>query len=244
MVFDWNLVWSSLCSGLFIVLGTLIALCLKRISHKTLAVILGFAAGIMLAMSTFDLLPVALECGTIFHCGAGIVLGVLFMLLIDKCFFSHHHFKNQSVDENYLKIGLFIAASVALHNLPEGFALGAGYEVAPELGLVFALAIALHNVPEGISIGAPLKLAKLNSFYIVLISLAVGLFTLLGTFVSFCFANMSGGFLSASMGFSAGSMLYIVSDELIPEAHKSHSTLANIGFFLGFLLMFGITYLG
>jgi ZIP family zinc transporter len=241
MVFDWNLIVSSIFSGLFIVLGSFIAVCLRRISKRTLAIILGFAAGIMLAMSTFDLLPVALECGTIYHCGFGIILGVLFMMLIDKCFFSQHHFKNQSVDENYLKIGLFIAASVALHNLPEGFALGAGYEVAPELGVVFALAIALHNVPEGISIGAPLKLAKLNSLYIILISLAVGLFTLVGTLISFIFTNMSGGFLAASMGFSAGSMLYIVSDELIPEGHKNNPAWANIGFFLGFLLMFSIT---
>lgn len=244
MSFDLNIVWSSLCSGLFIVLGSLAAVCLKKISHKTLAVILGFAAGIMLAMSTFDLLPVALECGTVYHCSLGIVLGVFFMLLIDKCFFAHHHFKNITVDQNYLKIGLFIAASVALHNLPEGFALGAGYEVAPELGLTFAFAIALHNIPEGISIGAPLKLAKLNSLYILLIALAVGLFTLVGTVISFAFTDMTGGFLSVSMGFSAGSMLYIVSDELIPEGHKNHPTRANIGFFLGFLLMFAISYLG
>lgn len=236
-----NLIWSSLCSGLFIVLGSVAALCFRRISPKMLAAILGFAAGIMLTMSTFDLLPVALESGTIWQCGFGILLGVLFMMLIDKCFFAHHHFENRQVDENYLKIGLFIAASVALHNLPEGFALGAGYEVAPELGLTFALAIALHNVPEGISIGAPLKLAKLNPAYILLISLAVGLFTLVGTAVSLGFSNMSGGFLSISMGFSAGSMLYIVSDELIPEGHKNDPTWANIGFFLGFLLMFVIT---
>lgn len=240
MTFEWNIVLFSLCSGLFIVLGAVVALCLKRISPKMLAVILGFAAGIMLAMSTFDLLPVALEYGTVIHCSLGIILGVAFMFLIDKGFFSHHNFKGAENENSYKKIGLFIAASVALHNLPEGIALGAGYEVAPTLGLVMALAIALHNVPEGISIGAPLKLANMKPLYILLVSLVVGLFTLVGTFISFLFAGMSENFLSVFMGFSAGSMLYIVSDELIPEGHKNSPIWANVGFFLGFLLMFAI----
>ena len=243
MFFDWNVVGFSLCSGLFIVLGAVVALCLKKISHKMLAVILGFAAGIMLAMSTFDLLPVALEYGTIYHCGLGIVLGVAFMFLIDKGFFSRYNFRGEGEEKSYMKIGLFIAASVALHNLPEGIALGAGYEVVPELGLAMALAIALHNIPEGISIGAPLKLANLKAHWILLVSLIVGLFTLVGTFISFCFAGTSDSFLSVFMGFSAGSMLYIVSDELIPEGNKKSPLFANIGFFLGFLLMFVITFM-
>lgn len=240
MTFDWNIVAFSLCGGLFIVLGTVIALCLKTISKRILAVILGFAAGIMLSMTTSDLLPVALEYGSVYFCALGIIIGVGFMLVIDKFFFTVDRFKGSDTENNYMKIGLFIAASVAMHNLPEGIALGAGFEVAHEIGFAMALAIALHNVPEGIGIGAPLKLAKMKSIYILLVALVVALFTLVGTLISFLFADMTGNTLSVFMGFSAGSMLYIISDELIPEGHKNNPFFANIGFFLGFLLMFAI----
>lgn len=240
MTFDWNIVVFSLCGGLFIVLGTVIALCLKNISKKVLAVILGFAAGIMLSMTTSDLLPVALSHGSVLYCALGILLGVGLMIVIDKFFFTVDRFKGTDTDNNYMKIGLFIAASVALHNLPEGIALGAGFEVAHEIGFAMALAIALHNVPEGIGIGAPLKLAKMKPVYIFLVALVVALFTLVGTLISFLFTNMTGNMLAVFMGFSAGSMLYIISDELIPEGHKNNPTFANIGFFLGFLLMFTI----
>ena len=137
-----------------------------------------------------------------------------------------------------MKMGYFIAAGIALHNLPEGLALGAGYQAAEELGSMIALAILLHNIPEGMGIAAPLKAGGTRSITILCITSSAGLFTPLGTLIGVLIFNISPLFISLSMGFAAGAMIYIVSDELIPESHKQHSHYANLGIAFGVLLTF------
>ncbi len=250
MEVSWHILLVSLLGGLATAIGALIVIFMKDISSRNLSFVLGLAAGIMIAISTFNLMPVALSAGTPLVAALGFVLGAAFMLLLDTVterFFGnplHGENKDGKMDgTGFYRMGLLIAGGIALHNLPEGLALGAGYEVTAELGTALAVAIGFHNIPEGIGIAAPLKMAGVRSWLVVVITALAGLFTLVGTLISFMILGISPHLVSGSMGFAAGAMIYIASDELIPQSHRQHSHGANIGILLGILLVFIITNL-
>jgi ZIP family zinc transporter len=238
MIIDWNILLISTISGLATGVGAIVLMFFGTIRRKMLSALLGFAAGIMIAISTFGLLPQALEFGSVTLASTGFAAGLFIMLLLDNRIPHLHYFQKEGVCGEYAKMGIFIALGIALHNLPEGLALGAGFEAAPTFGKMIALAIALHNIPEGIGIACPLKMAGVTPGKIFLITATAGLFTPLGTLLGFFLFNLSTSFISMSMGFAAGAMIYIVSDELIPESHRHHSHSANIGIALGILLTF------
>ena len=228
----------STVTGLATGLGALIVSCCGDFSNRTISALLGFAAGIMISISTINLLPSAVQYGNIYLAGGGFFAGVIAMLFLDNII-PHLHFLQKEGRENaYMKMGFFIAAGIALHNLPEGLALGAGYQAAEELGSMIALAILLHNIPEGMGIAAPLKAGGTRNITVIGITSLAGLFTPMGTLIGILIFNISSLFISIAMGFAAGAMIYIVSDELIPESHKQHSHYANIGIALGVLLTF------
>ncbi|MDD2497013.1 MAG: ZIP family metal transporter [Desulfitobacteriaceae bacterium] len=228
----------STITGLATGLGALIVSCCGHFSKRTLSALLGFAAGIMISISTLSLLPSAVQYGNAFLAGGGFFAGVITMLFLDNLIPHLHFFQKEGRNKAYMKMGYFIAAGIALHNLPEGLALGAGYQAADELGTMIALAILLHNIPEGMGIAAPLKAGGTRSINIIGITSLAGLFTPMGTLIGILIFNISNLFISLAMGFAAGAMIYIVSDELIPESHKQHSHYANIGIALGVLLTF------
>lgn len=228
----------STITGLATGIGAVVVNLLGPLSSKVLSALLGFAAGIMIAISTLNLLPMAIEFGSIYIAGFGFLLGVLIMLLLDN-FVPHLHIMcKEGEDYSYLKMGFFVASGIAMHNLPEGLALGAGFEAAEELGVMIAAAILLHNIPEGMGIAAPLKKACVNKLHIIGITSLAGLFTPLGTLLGILIFGISPTFISICMGIAAGAMIYIVSDELIPESHKQHSHSANMGIAFGILLAF------
>ncbi|NLY53095.1 MAG: ZIP family metal transporter [Firmicutes bacterium] len=139
-------------------------------------------------------------------------------------------------DLNMLRCGLFMAIGIALHNLPEGLAIGAGYISSASLGLTIAISLALHNVPEGMVTAAPLLLGGVNKWLVIGITTAAGLMTPLGTFLGAAVLSVSPEFISSAMALAGGAMIYIVSDELIPQSHEYHSHAANFGLVAGFVL--------
>ncbi len=240
---DWEVLAISTASGLATGIGALILMFFGTIRRKALSALLGFAAGIMIAIATLGLLPEALEFGTITSAGGGFALGLAMMLFLDNRIPHLHMFQKEGVNGEYAKMGMFIALGIALHNLPEGLALGAGYEAAPAFGKMLALAIALHNIPEGIGIACPLKMSGAKPLRIFGIACLAGLFTPIGTLLGFVPFGISEVFISMAMGFAAGAMIYIASDELIPESHRQHSHSANIGIAMGVLVTFIGEYL-
>lgn len=239
----------SFLAGASTVLGVFVLMIFGKPTEKILALLLGFAGGIMTAISVFELMPEAVELGSVISAIIGFLLGAAMMFALDKVMpHSHMSESDHLVVENpdkfkYMRnpiarTGFLILFGIALHNLPEGLAIGAGLEASPELGMVIALAIGLHNIPEGLAIAGPLKAGGLGSGKIILFTLAAGLMTPIGAAIGLLFFSISPVFVGGSLAFAAGAMIYIVNDELIPQANSMHSHFANLGLIAGLLVAF------
>lgn len=200
--------------------GGLIALVLKKPKNELLSFFLGFAGGIMLAIVFSDLLPEAVEFGGIVPAIVGLIIGTLLILMLDL-YLPHTHFF-QGTDEYacYVRTGAMLGLGIAMHNLPEGIAIGAGYMASPTLGLGLAVTIAIHNIPEGMAMAAPMCAGGVSIKRVLLYTGMAGLPMGIGAFIGASVSNISPVVLSLALGFAGGAMLYIVFDELIPDAQK------------------------
>lgn len=245
-----SLIYSFL-AGSSTALGALLLMLFKSPEKKVLATLLGFASGIMIALSVFELMPEALELGSLFIVVTGFLAACLMMYAVDRLL-PHAHMslsselevenpeKMSRVDPGILRTGYLIFFGIALHNIPEGIAIGAGLEARPELGLYIAVAIGLHNIPEGLAVAGPLKAGGLGNMRIFAFTLGAGLTTVIGTAFGLLIFNISGALVSAALAFAAGAMMYIVNDELVPKANALHSHSANAGIIAGLLLGFSL----
>lgn len=215
-------------------LGALITVIIKNLSLKLLSLSLGFASGIMIGISTLSLIPESLAAGTVYTTLGGFACGAVFLWLVDA-FLPHIH-KTETECDMYLKMGYFIAIGIAFHNLPEGIAIGASNEVSSDLGFYTSLSIGIHNVAEGICVAMPLCLGKVGKSRIIFITTLTGLATLFGTLIGVSIMQISTMFISFSLAFAAGAMIYICSDELIPHSHSVHSHNANFGIIIGIVV--------
>jgi len=229
-----SILWFSFLAGLVTGAGALIAIILKNPSDKLLSSSLGFASGIMIGISTLSLIPQSLETGTVYLCVGGFVCGALFLYLVDATL-PHIH-KYEADCDMYMKMGSFIAVGIALHNLPEGMAIGTTSQISMDLGLKTAFSIGIHNIAEGLAIAMPLCFGKMDKTRIVFVTTMTGLATLIGALIGVKLEQISYSFISFSLAFAAGAMIYISSDELIPHSHHVHSNTANISILAGIML--------
>lgn len=226
--------------------GAVIGFFVKDVDHKTNDVILGFAAGIMLAAAINGLILPAFELvdtAGMFVPVAGIFAGALFLNLMDK--FTPHLHKLSGVDieehqdnRNLSRAMLFVMA-VAIHNLPEGLAAGVGFgndDVAA--AVTVAVGIALQNVPEGIVTVSPLVMAGVKRSRAVVLAAVTGLIEVAGTFIGYSLSTLSSQILPFALAFAGGTMLYVISDEMIPETHShGFERRATYSLLVGFTVM-------
>jgi ZIP family zinc transporter len=227
----------SLLAGLATALGCIIVLFAKHPGQRTLAVILGGAAGVMLAVVTLDLIPAALKTGTPLQAAAGIIIGAGTLWLIDSFLTMHRVTLSFHKNSAMRRLGYLMAIGIALHDLPEGMAIAGAYAADGRLGPLLALSIALHNIPEGIATAAPLKMGGLRHKQILLINILVSLFTPLGTMFGLFIVHLSPGYLSFLLALAAGAMLYLIKDELLPAAQSRHLLWCWTGVIFGFAFL-------
>ncbi len=230
-------------------LGTVPALFIREIPQKLSDAMLGFAAGMMLAASAFSLLLPGVEAGSEFFNNGflggmivivGMAIGVALMLGLDA-FTPHEHFETGPCGPGYERCGrawLFVFA-IALHNFPEGMAIGVGYAQGDlSVGLPLTTAIALQDIPEGLAVALTLRVAGFSSKFSVIIAALTGTLEPMGAMLG---VSLAGGLLIAypiGLGLAGGAMLFVVSHEVIPETHRNgHQTVATIGLMVGFALM-------
>lgn len=215
-------------------LGGIIGLIFKNPSNKVLSFILSTSSGLMLAIISFELLPEACNIANLFWVIIGIIIGIIAMICCNF-FVKGKYIKSEK--NSLLKTGIIVSIGLALHNIPEGLAIGSGFENSIKLGLSLAIAIAIHDIPEGISMAAPMKKGGLSSGKILLYVILSGVTTGIGAFVGAIVGNISVKIIAICLSFAAGAMLYIVSGELTPESNKLHSgKISSMGNVLGFIL--------
>ena len=191
----------------------------------------------MTSIICFDLIPETLEIVSITPCIFGIFIGILSMIYCNNLINKYCNTLNYLKENSMLKTGLIIAIGLAVHNFPEGLAIGAGFGSSSNLGFKLAIAIALHDIPEGISIALPLKNSGISKFKAIFITIISGLTTGLGAFLGAIIGNISEILIGISLAFATGAMLYIVTCELIPESKRRYSgRFASLGNMLGLII--------
>ena len=236
------------------VVGALGGFAFKKISHSFSDIVLAFAAGVMLAAAVIGLILPSLEYGddSVFALPMtvlGIFCGALCLNLIDKLV-PHLH-KMAGVDqeahpdktEQLNKVLLFVMA-IAIHNLPEGIAAGVGFGTGDTAeALIIAAGIALQNIPEGMVIIAPMLAAGMSHGRTFAIALLTGIVEVIGTLLGFFAVSVSTAILPFALAFAGGTMLYVISDEMIPETHAHGSERgATYALLVGFCLMLAMSF--
>lgn len=237
---------ASILAGLATGVGALPALFFKNISNNLFNSLLGAAAGVMLAATAFSLLIPGIEFGNaiwpakgIYVVSLGMLVGAAFLHYADKQL-PHIHF--DSISDTQLnslkKIWLFVIA-ITIHNFPEGMSVGVSFG-AGELknGLSITIAIALQNMPEGLAVALPLVGLGYNKWRAVAIATITGLVEPVGGLLGITMVTVFQSVLPIAMGFAAGAMLFVISEEIIPETHSTgRSRLATFTLMLGFIVM-------
>lgn len=235
---------ASLIAGLATATGAIPIFFTKNVNEKFMDTILGFAAGVMLAATSFSLLMPALDIAKgntflVFLVAAGVLIGGIFLDVIDKNI-PHFHvmggFEGKSSRMN--KLILFILA-ITIHNFPEGLAVGVSFGAGNvNDGLAIAIGIGLQNIPEGFAVAFPLLAEGVSKKKAFLITLLTGIVEPIGGIIGAGVVQIAKPILPFALAFAAGAMLFVISDEIIPETHKKETArTATYGVIIGFVIM-------
>jgi len=244
---------ASFVAGMFTAVGAIPIFFMRRLSREVEDSLMGFGAGVMLAATAFELvLPAAsaaeADYGSAWMAalvvGTGIGLGGLFLLALHRLV-PHEHFvtgpQSGADPQKIRRVWLFVFA-IALHNLPEGLAVGVGFG-GGELsdGVALAIGIGLQNIPEGLVVAVALMSLGYSRWTAFGVTLLTGLVQPLGGLIGAGAITLMEMLLPWGLAFAAGAMLFVISHEIIPESHRrGHEGKATFGVLLGFVVMLSI----
>ena len=225
--------------------GALLGFVFKKISHKMSDIIMAFAAGVMLAAAVLGLIIPSVEYGGKYGLVVtvvGIFAGAVVITLVDKLVPHLHAMVGTEVEVHRnaeLNKVLLFTLAIAIHNLPEGIAAGVSFGSEDVTrALLIAGGIALQNIPEGMIIIAPMLAAGVTRGRTLLIALATGLVEVVGTLIGYFAVSVAAAVLPFGLAFAGGTMLYVVSDEMIFETHSHGSQrAATYALLVGFCVM-------
>lgn len=233
-------------AGITTGIGALPILFTDNISEKMLDILMGFSAGVMLAATAYSLILPAIEYGgsdldAVLIASAGIMLGGFILDLFDR-FLPHTHLvskKHEGMDGTKLTgIWLFVFA-IAMHNFPEGMATGIGFGTGNVSdGIIIATSIAIQNLPEGLAVAVSLRKAKYSKYFALGVATLTGLIEPIGAALGVGLASVFQPMIGFILAMAGGAMLYIISDEIIPETHsRGFEKEATYGIMVGFIVM-------
>ena len=233
------------------IFGAIIGFFFKKISHKFSDIVLSFAAGVMLSAAVIGLVLPAVEHGGNWGIPVavlGILCGAVCLNLIDKLVPHLHRLSGAEQeghpDQKKLNKVLLFVMAIGIHNLPEGIAAGVGFGTGNEgEAMAIALGIALQNIPEGMVIIGPMLAAGMSKKRTFFIALLTGLVEVAGTLLGYFAVKLSTAILPFALAFAGGTMLYVISDEMIPETHHDGSQRgATYALLIGFCLMLAMSH--
>lgn len=233
------------------VFGSLLGFAFKKISHRFSDIVLSFAAGVMLAAAVLGLILPSLEYGGgksgLLITIAGIFTGALCLNVIDKLVPHLHRIMGNDIEAhpnaNLSRVLLFVTA-IAIHNLPEGIAAGVGFGSGnTNQALIIAGGIALQNVPEGMVIIGPMLAAGVSPKKTFICAMITGLVEVAGTLIGYFAVSIASAILPFALAFAGGTMLYVISDEMIPETHHDGARGATYALLVGFCVMLATDFL-
>lgn len=236
---------TALGVGMATVIGAIIGFAFKKVSHKFSDVVMSFAAGIMLAAAVIGLILPSVELGGkwgLLYAIIGIFAGAICLNLMDKLIPHLHRLAGVDSENhnnaNINKVMLFVLA-IAIHNLPEGIAAGVGFGTGDSgKALLIASGIALQNIPEGMVIIAPMLAAGISPRKTMVCAIATGVVEVIGTLIGYLAVNIATVILPIALSFAGGTMLYVVSDEMLNETHAhGHERAATYSMIVGFCVM-------
>jgi len=234
---------ASLLAGLATGLGGALIAFIPNLSRRVYDTLLGFSAGVMLAAGAITLLGPALSQGGSLAVGLGLAAGALLVFHLELAV---PHLEPHFAPELHgpaKRLGLLMAAALTLHHLPEGLAVGVSFAGgAPRLGIIVAIAIALQNIPEGLAVAMPLRAAGFSRSRAMLWAACSGLAEPVAAAVGVVFVRIMGPMVPFALALAAGAMIFVASDQLIPESRQQPQAKApSLGLIFGFLLVSVLT---
>lgn len=208
-------------------IGGILSAVFRKKVDKYINFFMGFSGGIMLAVVVFDLMKESMSSMGVMNTVLFTFIGVILTMVI----------KSMLEFTGDMKSGYLIFISILLHNLPEGLAIGSSFISAKDLGITLAIVIGLHNIPEGLATALSLTGAKVPIKKVILFTFIAGIPMGLGSFLGVYFAGIFTSLIGIFLSLAAGTMLYVVLDEIIP---KSKSLYSIIGFLVGTIIVYHI----
>lgn len=223
-------------------LGGLSAFLPTSLSKRIQSTLLEFTTGIMISMVCMELLPEGYRASGFFHTSLGLVLGVAMIILVDQILRSC---AKRDGNQPVILSGWMMVFAVALHNLPEGFAVGAGFQTGTSVGITLSVAMLLHDIPEGMAMAVPLRLGKIKPMRIFAVTLLSGLPMGIGAFLGAAFGSISDALSAICLGLAGGAMLYVSLGDLMNESRRLYrGRVPLVGNIAGFLAGALISMLG
>ncbi|MBO5317358.1 MAG: ZIP family metal transporter [Oscillospiraceae bacterium] len=233
------------------VIGSLLGFIFKKISHRFSDIVLSFAAGVMLCAAVTGLILPSLEyesAAPLLITVAGILCGAVFLNILDRLVPHLHRLAGVDTEahpgntQKLNKVLLFVMA-IAIHNLPEGIAAGVGFGSGNNAhAFTIAAGIALQNIPEGMVIIGPMLAAGMSPGRTFACAFATGVIEVVGTLLGYFAVSLSSAILPFALAFAGGTMLYVISDEMIPETHHDDARGVTYALLAGFCLMLTMGY--
>ncbi len=231
--------------------GAVISILIRRSGKKLPSVLMSFSGGIMFSVVVLDLIPEAYKSGGIYTTVIGALAGALFVVLLNYLL-PHYDSPPEYGDKFIMQIrmspivrtGVLIGAGIAIHNFPEGLAIGSGLQSGADFGIGLAILLMLHNIPEGLAMSIPLRIGGIKRRACILYAVLAGLPTAIGAFFGFIIGKISVVFIGGCLAFAGGAMLYITLKELIPESLNIYKgALTYFSIFLGIAAGAAMVYL-